>query len=240
MKKIILTTVSLICSINFLFANDPLTTSGKIAVLGNWQTGNLNQIGIKPKGSFNISNDIFSYSLSADYHYQHVEGHTVLNDLWVNNLLKINPNADIFPVAVINYGFAFSYQINHALISGVGLGGNILKKSKNKYIEISAHAGYMDFEFKNESSHQALALGSLINSSYPISKLLNLVWQFKTYHSLKEQAYWGTNNTITISTKLSSKVRINISHNLLYNAKTVEGIEKHNTQTLLGIEYKLK
>lgn len=245
MKKYLLVVIVFL-QVGFVFGRnanferrDSLNFNAVIGLMGRWQTGNLNQFSLMPNVNFSLSNESFFTQINSKYEYIIVEDFNIVNDFWTNGIFQYQQQNRWFLAAASTAGFAKSYKIDHSVFVGGGVGVNLLKNSANKYFQFHGLAGYLDFKFENQTSHSALALGSLIRAKFPISEQINFKWDLATFHSTKEIGFWGGGNLFEIQFIVVKKLMMNVSHQTFFNNKTVEGIQKINSQMLFGIQYSI-
>ncbi|MBB6462220.1 DUF481 domain-containing protein [Flammeovirga kamogawensis] len=220
--------------------SDTLKLAANVALMGSKQTGNLNQVGLTSEFGMHLSSVKTSTTMNVTYSYLNVEDITVLNDFWSNADFRFHQEHKVYPLVAMFYGFAHSYRINHALVTGAGAGWTPVKKSDKKLLELSAFVGYMNFEFQTEQAHKSSALGTIATFKTPINEAVYFEWNLKTYHSFTDSEYWGANNNISLVVNLVKELNLRVSHNWLYNDKTVPMVKKVNTLLLVGVQYNFK
>lgn len=218
-------------------SKDSLSINGRLGLMGRWQTGNLDQISIMPNGG--VSFDQFSYhaELNASYHFLKVNGFNAINDLWTYGLFQYQPHHRVFPSIHTIIGFAKSYKIDHSIVTGIGGGVNLHKKSPFNFLQVHLYGAYLDFQYERENTHKAVAIGSQIRATLPLNATIKLRWELSTFHSMKEVNFWGGGNLLQLNILVSRNLSLNISHQSYYNHQTATDIEKVNTEMLFGIQY---
>jgi len=129
--------------------------------------------------------------------------------------------------------------LNHFVLTGPGVGTNLYRRSISEYLQVHAFVGYLDYSI-DDFTHQALSVGSIIRSSMSLSKNVQLVWDFTSYHSTSLSSSWGLQNNTKLNFLVSKNLRLNLNHRLFYNHQTVNQLEKLNTILLFGINYQFR
>ena len=238
MKNLLLL-ISLLIALHtkLLAQTDSLKVSTEIGIKGRRQTGNLNQLALNPTLKVVLYKKRFYTELQGNYQYLNVNNYKVNSDFWSSALYQYKDYKTLYPALITRYGFSKSYRINHSLFSGIGLGWNLRNKSMYDKIQLNAFTGYMNFEYETTDSHSSLASGFLFKLTHPISKSLNIIMEMQSYHSATTSTIWGVGNKISIQYKLPKNLFLNVTHNIIYNNKTVADIKKGNTILLFGIPY---
>ncbi|KAA3620985.1 MAG: DUF481 domain-containing protein [Bacteroidetes bacterium] len=218
-------------------AEDSLIIRYNIGLLGRWQTGNLSQFGINPRAAINFFHSNFNGELNADYQFMKAGDFTLVNDFWVNGIYRHSPERKVFPMLAFYSGYAKSYKIDAAVTAGAGAGVNLFRISPFKYLQFHVFAGYLYFDFENESAHQSLGIGTITKAAFPVGKQLNVIWQLDTYNSGKDLPFWGGSNKFILQFKVTGALSFDVMHSILFNNKVAGGIEKTNTLMQFGIQY---
>ena len=216
---------------------DSLIINGRFGLMGRWQTGNLNQISIMPNGSVSLHKSTFYADFMTTYHFLRINGFNAIDDLWTYGLYQHQPNRRIFPSVHSIIGYSKSFLIDHSVVTGIGAGVNIHKKSLANYLQLHLFGSYFNFQYQTESAHKAVAISSLIRAVLPINKHVNFQWVFSTYHSTKDTAFWGGGNSFRLNITLLKNLMLNINHQTYYNHQTTAHIKNTNTEMLFGIQY---
>lgn len=216
---------------------DSVVWKGVVALMGSWQTGNLNQLGINPKLRINTSRKRIKASLQSTYHYMEVEGHSILNDFWNSLELRQNKAQKVVPAMHLVYGLAHSYRINHSLVGGLGAVWKAINSSKGHKLELHGYAGYMDFQLEGTNAHRAPALSSALHAQLTLGGSTKLMWNFRSFHSMQDAAYSGIDNALVLSTRISKKLHLNLSHQLYHHYTSAALIKKTNTFSMIGFNY---
>ncbi|MBL4708235.1 MAG: DUF481 domain-containing protein [Flavobacteriales bacterium] len=241
MKKSITILFFVLLSSAYSFGqNDSLKIRTEIGVRGRLQTGNLNQFAINPNAKLGISKDKFNTEFQADYQYLNINDFVVKSDFWSSGIYQHRPNRRMYPMAIARYGFSKSYRINQSILSGIGAGVNIRKKSPTDLIQLNAFTGYMNIEFENDIKHISIVGGLLIKMMHSISKRIHVLWDLNSYHSSTDNQFWGLYNLVMIQYKIHKNIALNLSYNSTHNNKTIVGMKKTNTLMLFGFNYQYK
>jgi len=219
---------------------DSLFIQTHIGLMGRWQSGNLKQLNVMPNGGIKLSNSVFYSELNAIYNYLKIGEFNPVNDFWINGLYQYKPNQRIFAVAHTTNGFAKSYRIDYSSLTGAGIGLNVVKKSTDKYFQAHLITGYLHFKFENELAHKALGFGSIIRMSLPLAKQINVKWELSSYHSSKDATYWGGGNLLQLDFKINKRLFADIRHQVFFNQKNLQNIEKYNSILMFGFNYLMK
>ncbi|MEM7371157.1 MAG: hypothetical protein AAF587_21255 [Bacteroidota bacterium] len=241
MKQIYMLSLLLsICSSSLLAQTSSQPTGlqlkGEWGLRGRWQTGNLSQIGINPYGRLTLMHPTYRSEWQVSYQYMNVSGFTVISDLWANGFHAISPQKRLHPLLAIYTGFAKSYKITESLVTGAGAELNLYQQSPMNFVRAHLFGGYMHVQFEQESPHTALAVGTGIRSAFPLGKRIQLLWDFDTYHSTKETAFWGANNRLVLLYPLFKGLSLNLSHTIIFNNKTFPDLKKTNSLMQFGIQ----
>ncbi len=220
-------------------ANDSLIIRAQIGVMGRWQLGNLKQLNIRPNGGIKIGNSAFYTEINTTYNYLKIGEFNPVNDFWINGLYQYKPDHRLFTVLYANNGFAKSYKIDYSSLSGVGIGVNVVNRSTVKYFQTHLIAGYLDFKFENELAHKTVGFGSVIRMSLPLTKQVYIKWELSSYHSLKDANYWGGGNVLQFDFKINKRLFANMRHQIFFNQKDKQNIEKYNSILMFGFNYKI-
>ena len=219
--------------------SDSLIMNIEMGIRGRWQTGNLNQLAINPNVRLVFSNQKFLTEFRADYQYLKVSGFVPVNDLWTSWTYKYRPKRKLFPLIRTIGGFAKSYKIDHSFLAGGGAGINILYKSPFQYLQFHAFAGYMDFQFEGENLYTSPTIGTTIQSSFSIAPRMNISWEIQSYHTTKDNSFWGGSNNVFFIFQLFKKLSFTINHNTIFNNKTIADIKNTNSLMLFGVQFQI-
>lgn len=217
---------------------DSLTVRSDIGLNGRWQSGNLNQFGVNPHAQLLLANQKFSSELKVDYQYMNVEKFNLINDLWLREVVKINPGKKVYPMAVLISGFAKSYDIKQSLSVGAGAGLNLRHKSPFDYFRVGLYGGHFYFEYNNEVPLKGATIHSMINAMIPLAGKMTLIWDLDTYNFIKDGSIWGLNNSVVFQFEIAKNLSLNLIHSTIFNSKTTANIKKINTLMMFGINYK--
>ena len=183
----------------------------------------------------NATKKQWSGTLSASYQYVRVEGFTVVHDWWNYALLKRGYTKRLHPVGMLYYGAAKSFGMERALVGGVGVGLNVVRKSPVKFVRINTIVGYLNFNYSINSSVEGAVLNSFLNASWPLGKQAQLNLQTHGYLAPNESDVYGFQNTVQLAFPITRQVSATLSHMLVYSERVDEGKEQLNTTLLAGI-----
>ena len=219
-------------------AQDSLSFSTELGLLGRRQTGNLDQLVLSPSARLKIGKSSFDTEITATYQFLEVNGFRSINDLWINNVVRIKPTKRVYSFSIVYYGFADSYRIDRSLIGGAGLGINVVQSTLDKYLQVHLYGGYASVDFQQAPSQSSPSFGSFVKAAFPLnSDKLSLLWEFHSYHALNDQDFEGVNNILQIRYALFKGFHLNASHTTIFNNTVNEGIAKTNTLMMFGLAY---
>jgi hypothetical protein len=237
MKKSITLSIFLIFTLQ-IFAQDSTITYFEIGINGRMQTGNLNQFGVQPTLRHSIFNSKISNDFQANYQYMTVEGFNLINDFWTKDIFKINPNRKFYPMAMAIFGTAKSYLIENSFNVGAGVGYNVVSKSPMQFMHLHLFGGYMYFKYQDEEAFESPTVGTNISSAFPIKNKATVIWELDTYHPIYGLDFWGFNNQLILQFQITKHISFNLIHNTIFNNTTTTNIQKWNTTTMFGIQYR--
>ena len=233
---ILVWTICFYANTEVIAQKDSLNTTVELGIRGRWQTGNLNQFGANPSLRMVFSKPTFNTEIQSNYQYLKVNGFVAVSDLWTNGIYRFQPEKKFFPMATSVFGFAKSYKIEHSIMAGAGVGLNVFRKSIGNYFQIHVFGGYLNLEFENGPTASTPSLGAFIKSSFSIIQQLRINWELQTYNPLIDTEFWGANNLLLLHFQVSKVLFLNISHQTIFNNKTISDIKKVNTLMMFGVQ----
>ncbi len=224
-------------------AQDTLSVSAEVTLLGRKQSGNLNQVGLSPTALLKVNNSAFDLESRTTYQLLRVNGFTVVNDLWTNTFLRLGSGQRLYPVVVGYYGFADSYDIEQSFIGGAGGGAQLLRSENGASLEVTGFGGWVNVEFTGNpesvnSNNSSMVLGSIIRGNLPLPVVkMKIRWEFHSYHGLRDQQFFGFNNLIQIHYPINKGFQVTANHNTIFNQTVSSGIARTNTLLMFGLTY---
>ncbi len=237
MNKIVLVILILFQSV-INAQKDSIKVIGELGIRGKWQTGNFAQFVINPNAKIVVSKKRTRIEARANYEFLKVNKGSLINDFWSFGMYQYNSNKNVFPMAMVHYGFAQSYAIDHSFVGGVGAGTNIVKKEEHKYFQANVFAGYMNLKYEGSEVHGAPNAGTYIKLKFPLKKnFVHFIVDINGYISLDDMQYRGFNNRVIVNFQVLKNLGINTSHRLVYNHNTISGINETNGNLVFGLNY---
>ncbi len=209
----------------------------KASVMGNYQTGNLNQISVSSQLNRVTTDTMFNTSLNISYTYVHVEDFTIINDLWINQIVDLHRGKTFYRTAQVIAGTALSYRIDQSLFAGIGVGYRPNLDGKLSF-KSNLYAAYFHFKPIESSPIQTPAVGTDIVVNYKLKKAI-LNWNVGTFHGINPSNIWGGSSNIQVLLPISKQVFVNLSHRTFFNAREFPDTEKLNSMLMYGINIKL-
>ncbi len=219
---------------------DTLKLHGMFNLQGRQQTGNLNQIGGMALIKASVMNSKWYTGVSGSYNYVEVEKFNAVNDLWSSGLVKYNHKKMVYPLVMAYAGFAKSFGIDEAYVSGAGFGVNVFQKSPIKYLNINVIGGYSTFNYATVSDVTDWVTNIYISSNTNIFKSkAEINWEFQAFYFPNTDIdVTGILNNIRLSLPLTKSIRFTLTHQYLYNSYVDVAVSKENSMLLFGLMIK--
>ncbi len=216
---------------------DTLKLHGVFNLQGRYQTGNLNQFSSNLLTKGTLINSKWYVGVSVNYTYAKIEGYNAVNDFWSSGVIKRNHSKNIYPVGIVYSGFAKSFGIVGAYIGGLGVGGNIIKASTKKLLNINLIGGYSRFNYAQVKNVEGIVANIFISSRTKLFKnKIELNWEFHGYYLPNSNLnISGTQNSIRISVPIKKTIKLTAMHQHIYNSYVDTEISKINSMLLFGI-----
>ncbi len=233
--------IPLLVLLSFQFINaqsDSLRINGNLGVRGKWQTGNFAQLVINPNGGVIFEKKQTHIELQANYEFLKVNNGSLINDFWSFGIYQYSSNKTFFPIAMTHYGFAQAYAIDHSLIGGLGIGINVIKKRKHRFLQANIFSGYLNLKYENTPVHKAASIGSYLKLKFPLKKdLIYAMFDSHGYLSLKNGNYHSFNSRMVLMFQIVKNIGVNMTYNLVYNNNNPSVISKTNGKLVFGFNY---
>ena len=217
---------------------DSLRINGEIGLRGKWQTGNFAQFVINPNGRIIIEKKRTRIEVQANYEFLKVNQGSLINDFWSYGMYQYHSEKTLSPMAITHYGFAQAYAIDHSLLGGIGIGINVIKKSKSRFLQANIFTGYLNLKYENTPIHSSGSMGSYLRLKFPLKKdLIYATADSHAYVSLKNSDFHSFNSTMILLFQITKDFGINMTYGLVYNNNNPSVISKTNGKLVFGLTY---
>ena len=226
-----------VVQLSSLAQKDSLKVKLEFQLQARLQSGNLNQYGGNVGMKLGIQHSKWNTELSASYTYITVEDFNSINDSWNFLSIRKGHNNRFYPTALTYYGFAKSFGIDQSVAQELGVGVNLVNKSKHDYLRFNALAGYMEFDYQSISTVSTSTINTFVQAnSRIVEDKLVLHWELHAYNALKNSTFYGFQNKVLIGFPVSKRLMITLTSQQIYNQTVDVGKKQLNTLSLFGVQ----
>lgn len=218
---------------------DSLVFHGFGSARGMFQTGNLEQYGGNAIAKLSLENSKWYGGVSMSYNHVTVHRNNIINDAWSYLVLKRSPLKSFYPLTMVYSGFAKSFGIKRAIVTGIGGGWNIIRKAPKKFLELNIIGGYGDFNYRQTTAvKEALINVFVLGNTTLIKDKINGRLEFHGYYAPWNNTFFGFQQEVVLAFPIYKSWSITASHLMIYSQTVDVGKMQMNTMSLLGIQFK--
>ncbi len=231
--------------------SDTLLIQARLALSGNWQTGNVEFLAIRSKLDISLSpSQKFAFKSQNAYLYQAFFRRKADEDIFSRNFVYYNQTKRIYPFAYSFLLTNFRRKINFRYFAGLGLGLHILRKP-NHLLKTAISGVYEQTNFSQDTYNEMS-----YNGFSQINTWRGTAWLFGRHFFLKRKLFLHYEAYIQPSLEKSDNFRwqteigldipiwrgLNFTSNFIYTYESIVADKAKTDDSIItfGVAYQFK